>query len=261
MEQLKNLLQQEFMRRSSKNSAYSLRAYAKQLNIDHSTLSALLSGKRKITKKAAQKLAMPLGLGPKELQELIGTKSMEADSVSTPYYLIQSDAFAAMSEWYYDAILELSRIKNIRLTPKLIAQSIGISALQAGLALKTLERLELLEKNTKTGRYILKHSDSTNSLDLNFTTAAQKKYQRAILEKSMEALEGLDRTVRDHTSTTIALDQRDLSKAKILIQNFRQQLNTFLQRKDTSPNEVYQLQVGFFPISNLSNIRSKHETH
>ena len=49
-------LQSAFAQRKTKNPKYSLRAFAQSLNIDSSTLSAILGGKRPITAKRAVKI-------------------------------------------------------------------------------------------------------------------------------------------------------------------------------------------------------------
>jgi uncharacterized protein (TIGR02147 family) len=251
MQEFKNYLQQELLRRTTKNSSYSLRSFALQLGVNHATLSSLISGKRKMTPSTVEKLAKALNLGPEELSRYRGTAN--SGSTNSNYFVIQQDAFSAMSEWYFDAILELSLIPYFKLEPEIIAKSIGISELQARLSLETLERLELLYKDD-TGQLKLKHQNSINILDSDFTSAANRKHQKSILEKSAEAIESVDRKLRDHTSTTMAINVKDLPKAKELIQKFRHEINAFLQRGDATPEEVYQLQVSFFPLSkNLKN--------
>lgn len=255
METFKAYLQQEFIKRTNKNPSYSLRAFAKHLGLNHATLSTLMSGKRKITRVTIEKIAKSLNLGPNELQKFT-TDSSANEPTSNRYFLIQQDAFAAISEWYFDAILELSLIPQFKLEPSLIAHSIGISELQANIALETLERLELLIKD-KNGRYQLQHQNSINILDPDFTSAANRKHQKSILEKSIEAIDSVERKNRDHTSTAMAININDLPKAKQLIQKFRHDLNAFLQREDTKPNEVFQLQVSFFPLSQNTKIKNR----
>ena len=230
------------------------RAFAQHLGISHATLSSLISGKRKITKTAMLKLAKALHMSPADIARFetsaSDTKSEKQNSAS--YFMIQQDAFAAMSEWYYDAILELSLIPRFKLEPAVIAKSIGITPLKAKIALETLERLELLTKDSK-GQYKLTHQNSINILDTDFTSVANRKYQKSVLETSLEALESVERKKRDHTSTTIAIHMKDLEQAKSLIQKFRHDLNAFLQRDGAKAEEVYQLQVSFFPLSNNLN--------
>lgn len=255
MEQFKAYLQQEFVRRTKKNPSYSLRAFAQHLNMNHATLSSLLSGKRKITAATIQKIAAALDLGPTELAQFAKTNPNQNSKIEN-YFVIQQDAFTAMSEWYFDAILELSLIPNFCLQSDIISKSIGITNLQAKIALETLERLELLSQDA-AGNYKLQHKNSINILDSDFTSAANRKYQKSILEKSFEALEKVDRKKRDHTSTTMAINNADLPKAKELIQKFRHDLNAYLQRAEAKPNEVYQLQVAFFPLSENLNYETQ----
>ncbi len=257
MEQFRAFLQQEFVRRTTKNPAYSLRSFAQQLGVNHATLSTLISGKRKITAATVQRMAQSLHLSPAELTRFTATASNSADT-PTNYFVIQQDTFSFMSEWYFDAILELALIPSFKLEPEVIANSIGITTLQAKIALETLVRLELLSEN-KSGGFKVKHQNSTNILDPDFTSAAHKKHQKSVLEKSLAAIDTVDRTERDHTSTTMAILKKDLPKAKALIKKFRIELNEFLQRKDVTPDEVYQLQVSFFPLSQNTKNKNKQE--
>ena len=247
MENIRHLLKQELSKRIAKNPSYSLRAFANQLEMSHTTLSRILSAKRNLSSTAIDSITKKLGLSPVEAEAF---KSNNKTDTIHPYFLIQQDNFSAISEWYFDTILELSLIKKFDLKPAKIAKALNISELQAKLALETLERLDLLKKNNR-GKYILQEKNTTNELDLDFTNAAKKKYQKSILEKSSKALEDLPRTKRDHTSTTMAIDSADLPKVKELIQKFRKELNKYLQRDDVNPDQVYQLQVSFFPLTNI----------
>lgn len=247
MEQFRSFLQQQYLERKSRNPNYSLRAYAKFLKTSHATLSSILTGKRKITEKTVRKLSSPFGLGPQQTSQFLQPVNSQKTS---SYFVIQQDAFNSMSEWHYDAILELTLIKKIKITASNVADILEIPEMDARFALETLERLELLEKN-KDGRYKLTHKNSTNILDPNFTTAAAKKHQITLLKKSIEAVESVPRSERDHTSMTMAIDRGDLAEVKKLIKKFRTEINSYLQRADVRPNEIYQLQIGFFPISKI----------
>lgn len=251
MEHFRKHIQLEFTKRTSRNPSYSLRAFAHQLDVHHATLSAIISGKRKITKKSALKLGQSLGMGPKELDSFMAAEKKDPSPVIA-YQVLQNEAFARMADWYFDAILELTFVEGFELEAKAIANAIGISSVQAQIALETLESLGLLQRDKK-GSYALTTQHSTNILDPDFTSAAQKKYQEAILRKSLEALENIDRTERDHTSTTMAIETRDLPQVKKIIAEFRAKLNAFTQSAGKKPNEVYQLQVSFFPLSRIKD--------
>ena len=54
-------LQHEWERRRGRNHRYSLRAFARFLGIDHSTLSQILRGRRALTGSVAERLATRIG--------------------------------------------------------------------------------------------------------------------------------------------------------------------------------------------------------
>jgi transcriptional regulator with XRE-family HTH domain len=56
------VLQAEFDRRRSANRRYSLRAFARSLAIDHSALSQILRGKRRVTARTLRALGLKLRL-------------------------------------------------------------------------------------------------------------------------------------------------------------------------------------------------------
>jgi uncharacterized protein (TIGR02147 family) len=242
MENFRDILKHEYLKRASKNPQYSLRAFAQTLDVNHAILSMVLSGKRKVTKAMVIKFSNSLGLSPIEVSEFIeaGTQS---------YFLLQNDVFSVISEWYYDAILEMSLIPRFNLGPEIISKELNISTIQATYALETLERLELLKIN-ENGKYVISHKQTTNILDTETTTSALRSYQRSVLEKSLEALERVDRKKRDHSSITMAINSKDLLAAKELIKKFRRDLNAFMQRDESSYDEIYQLQISFFPLTN-----------
>ncbi|HJQ38374.1 MAG TPA: helix-turn-helix domain-containing protein [Thermoanaerobaculia bacterium] len=64
------LLRNEFERRRRSNPRYSLRSFARTLGIDHSTLSQLLRGKRRVTPAVVRALGARLSLAPAHLDEL-----------------------------------------------------------------------------------------------------------------------------------------------------------------------------------------------
>jgi plasmid maintenance system antidote protein VapI len=64
------LLTSEFRRRQTCNRRYSLRAFARSLKTDHSTLSQFLRRKRPITATGVRRMAAALGLGPDQIEQL-----------------------------------------------------------------------------------------------------------------------------------------------------------------------------------------------
>ncbi len=250
MEHFRIYLEQEYLKRVNKNPKYSLRAFANHLQINHASLSSILNGKRKITNASIKKLSVPLGLSPKQIQYFINTDTAKTSNLKNEEYpILQEEVFNLMSEWYFDAILELSLIKNVQLNPANISKILGINKAQAKYALDILCKFELLQLD-QNAQGKIKYTNSTNIIDENTTTIAQKKYQESVMQKSLESLQSVDRKFRDHTSMTMAVSSKDIQAAKKLIKKFRQDLNAFMQREPNNFDEVYSLQVSFFPLFN-----------
>ncbi|OGQ59232.1 MAG: hypothetical protein A3G92_06955, partial [Deltaproteobacteria bacterium RIFCSPLOWO2_12_FULL_38_8] len=156
-------------------------------------------------------------------------------------------------DWYYDAILELTKVKQFKPEPKWIAKVLGIPTQQVRSSIKKLERLKLL-KIDQNGKW-LDQSPFNTTIKNDFTTTAFRKLQKQVLEKASRALEEVPYEKRDQSSVTLPIYAEDLSKAKKIIRDFRRKLCSSLKRKDTSPTDVYQLSVSFYPLTQLQENR------
>ena len=166
---------------------------------------------------------------------------------------IEIDTFDTISDWYYDAILELTKVKQFKPEPKWIAKVLGIPTQQVRSSIKKLERLKLL-KIDQNGKW-LDQSPFNTTIKNDFTTTAFRKLQKQVLEKASRALEEVPYEKRDQSSVTLPIYAEDLSKAKKIIRDFRRKLCSSLKRKDTSPTDVYQLSVSFYPLTQLQENR------
>jgi hypothetical protein len=66
----RTVLQAEFERRKATNPRYSLRSFARDLAVDHSTLSQMLRGRRRLTTRSVRALGRRLRLGAPAIAEL-----------------------------------------------------------------------------------------------------------------------------------------------------------------------------------------------
>ncbi|MBK7959780.1 MAG: TIGR02147 family protein [Bdellovibrionales bacterium] len=249
----RSYLQSELIRRSEKNRNYSLRSFAKNLGMNHATLSSILAGRRPLTKKSVIKLCHQLSVSENETLNYIRSieQTSQVPSVG-PIKLhkeLTLDVFMTISDWYHDAILELTHIKSFRGDYKWIATKLGITTIEVRLACERLQRLDLLSIS-KGGVWVDLSRNNTTNISNDLTNAALRKLQRSILELSQTALENLPRTQRDHTSLAVSIQTSDLPEVKEMIKQFRYSLAAFLERKSASPDAVFQLAISFFPLTN-----------
>src|SRR5438270_13729730 len=90
-------LQEELLRRCRSNPGYSLRAFARALQVNPASLSRMLRGERVISEEMKERLAIRLGLGPRELSEL-ATEPSGAGATGDLHYLCLG-AFAVLLGW------------------------------------------------------------------------------------------------------------------------------------------------------------------
>jgi transcriptional regulator with XRE-family HTH domain len=90
----RSVLVSEFDRRRRANRRYSLRSYARDLAIDHSTLSQMLRGKRRLTGRTVRALARQLRLPASTVSELCAIENEFAVLAA-----VDLPGFQANSRW------------------------------------------------------------------------------------------------------------------------------------------------------------------
>ncbi|MEQ1878807.1 MAG: TIGR02147 family protein [Bdellovibrionia bacterium] len=232
---LKDLLSLEFNERSKRNPAYSLRAFAKQLGVDSSYLSKILTGKRKLSKRAELGFAKKLNWDPEKLKSLSKSEFQQ----------IEMDQFKIISDWYHFAILELVHTESFRPSSTWIARSLKISFGEAQDAVERLKRLNMIQVDAKGSWKVTVQNSTTHHAQ---TNEALQKMQTQILTQAIQALTETPLTERDQSTVTMCVSEARLEQAKLMIKNFRRDLMHFLEGGKTK-DRVYQLNVSLFPVS------------
>jgi len=234
--------------RCRKNPSYSLRAFARSLEIEPSALSKILKGHRKISKSMCQRLCERLGILATDFIE-DGHKTGELNVQS--YHAVDIDVFHLIADWYHYAILQLVHVKDFKADTKWVARTLDITVSEANIAIERLFRLQLLKK-TADGRWL--DSGSLTTLGHKFSVGSFRQLQRQILEKAIDALESVPMDERDQTSMTVAVDSQRLPEARERIKKFRRSLDKFLQG-GTNSDRVYHLSISLYPVSHSKNLK------
>lgn len=240
------LLHNEFAKRRSNNRNYSLRAFARSLGIHHGTLSQIINGKRTISETAFNFLTKALTLSPADVDRYRQSLGFERTDKAVNLTI---DSFVVISEWYHDAILELVQLSNFKPDPKWIAKKLGIKVRQVEDAILRLQRLELIDI-TPTGEWVNYAKKTAIAVEDEFTNTALKKYQKQVLQMAIDSIDEIPRPDRVNISSTLAIDIKDLPNVKKLVNGFRKKLATYVQRERVKSNEVYQLGICFYPLTN-----------
>lgn len=250
-------LQQELLERCRRNPKYSLRAFAKALQIGPAALSDMLNGKRTITVASIERLGLALGLPLRQI-EVFKRQTKHPKTAQTTadlqFQKLTLDSFALISDWYHYAILELIKVKDFEPSTPWISKSLGITKAEANAAIERLLRLNLIQE--QNGRWVDNSQGFTTNIEPGLTSSASRYLQKQILEQSLKALEEIAVDLRNHTSMTMAIDPEDMPEAIERIKRFRHELCDFLERNQ-KPKEVYQLSISLFPITQIQKKQEK----
>lgn len=262
-------LRRALVERCQRNPLYSLRAFARDLDLDPARLSDVLNGKRGLSRASATPIARSLGLSPPETSIFLdqvealhsrsatgrreAQKRLKARRPDAAGAQLTLDAFRTISDWYHFAILQLLKLPRSKDQPAWLASALGIKTIQAEEALERLERLELIEK--KGGRYRCS-KDSVFSPD-GVPSEAIRKLHEQILQKALSALYTQPVQERDFLNTLLPIDTSDLKRLRDKARRFNQEVCDEFSSKG-SVNRVYSLSVQLFNVTpNLKEMENE----
>lgn len=262
-------IKSELAHRTSRNPKYSLRAFARALGLEATVISQILNKKRTPSFRTAQRIVEGLGLAPDEQQlfyaSLAAVQNDRKLERLNPFFrtVVQTqkapqdlsiDVFRIISDWYHIAILELTFVDGFQSDPAWIAKEIGITELEAKLAIERLLKLNLL---TYENKKLAKTNESLSTADKHVTTPALRAHQKQLLEKAMFSLENDPIETRNMSGMAMAIDPKNIPKAKQMLAEYSRNISRFLQTGKRT--QVYQLQINLFPIQRTKIPKKKEK--
>jgi uncharacterized protein (TIGR02147 family) len=238
MTELQLLLRRELARRQEINPAFSLRAFAKFLGLSPASLSQMMSGKRGVSVKRLEAIVLKLDLPATDVRGLLRTPKKKNVRI------LQEDEFRVISEWYHFAILSLGQLKYCRSDPRWISRRLNIPMGVANEALQRLERLGIIEIKDGSFSQIAPPIRTTSQVP----SATIRNYHRSILGLAQTKLETIDIELREFNSLTLAINTKNIPKARKLMAEFQQELQETLEKGQL--DEIYQFSYQLFPLSN-----------
>jgi uncharacterized protein (TIGR02147 family) len=237
----------------TKNNSFSLRAFARLLDVSPASLSEFMNGKRILSPKMIMKLADRLCLPPEQFSELSDRinrdkKGLEHNPESTRKVVqIQNDQYFLVADWHYYGILCLAETKDFQDNSKWIAERLKTTQKKVQEAMERLLRLGLLEYNEQG---VLTYNDIELSTSEDIPNTSLKKRHSDNLEAAKDSLFFDDVMLRDFSFATMAIDPAKLPEAKKMIREFQDKLFNFLEQGEKK--EVYEICMQIFPRSNVN---------
>jgi uncharacterized protein (TIGR02147 family) len=255
----RELLKRELEQRCRRNTSYSLRAFAKSLDLAAPHLSGILSGKKGLSKGAAERIAGALNWSATEssvfvnLVEAQHSRSkrgkrdaehrLQSLAVQGAFQTVELEQFKLVSDWQHFAILQLFELDSFKSDAKWIAERLNIAETDSAQALDRLEKSGLIQRGKKKWSLTQKFVATPN-----VPSSAIRNNLHQMMKKASDALESQAIDERDFSALLMPIDRARLGEAKTWIQEFRRNFCSQMDRS-VQKNSVYCLSVQFFRVS------------
>lgn len=260
----RSILKEELNARCEQNPRYSLRAFARDLNLSPSRLSEILNRKQGLSRKAAEKVALALGYRAEETMmfcDLVSVKHARSLKEKEEAHLrlikrqtevkrderfqLQLDAFKVISDWYHLGILELMKMKSFRSDVKWMSRRLGIPVIQVELAIDRLARVGLLKR--EGNRFVAIQSDGW--IPGGVPSESIRKFHRQVLQRAIDAISTQPVNERILGTHFLTLNKSDLKDAAGEIERFQMEFCQKFQSEAGNRDSVYCIAMQLFKIA------------
>ncbi len=252
------VLEQELARRQHTNPRYSLRSFARYLEIDSSTMSAVMRGRRALPLSRAQVFASKLALAGETLQKFIQSCEVEYAQLSNLDKKEEGDDVRALKldddldtrilvYWEYFAIYAFLGTcpEETGVTAATIAERMFMEEEVTVLFLDDLCLKGLVIKKDDGLYYKVTGYLHAREIAGNFELF--REAHRSNIHLLTDRLNSFKPDESVWASSTISVDAKKLPQVRKLILEFQKKLSAFLREGEA--NQVYQFMAYFFPIS------------
>lgn len=254
-----------FHQKKEAKSDYSLRAFARDLQISPGQLSKIFNHKNGLSLEKAQNVADNLGL-EKESKSyfmdlvqaahskdpLIRKTAMERCTIKRrvpDFKVYQTDMYNIYTHWYYFALVEMTSLNNFNSDPLWISQKLGISAEEAKEALERLLRVQMI--TIRNGKYV-KTNLNTDSPS-GKSSEALKNVCEQTLDLAKAAVRRQKVESRSCSNIVMAIDKKQIPKAKQMIIEFKRKLSEVLE--SGKAEDIYCFSANLFSLTQQGDLQ------
>lgn len=252
-------IQGELDQRKNVNPRYSLRAFANFLQIDPSSLSAVLKSKRAYPSHKIEDLFKRLETAQNDRfnfllsitqfqKEQKSIKHPKKKNETLPHkdektLLDEITYFEVLSEWDYYAILNLIEISPATKDNEYFSERLGLSTHRTEELLYNLVKLHLIQE--KEDCYQRTFNDFVSTEDI--PSKALVLGHQSEMNLAIQKIEELGPEHRDFYSITLKGSHNKLAEAKKHIRECKEKIEKLMENEEA--DEVYLFSTQLYPIS------------
>jgi len=185
----------------------------------------------------------------KQREELFNTlMAIKSQVLPTTY---DKDMLEFFSCWYHPIIRDMVGLPDFQSDPAWIAKRIfpSIRPEQAKSSLTLLEKLGLIYFDLEKSCYFQTKKDFSTGPQLG--TIGIARFHQMMIENGKQAITRVKKNERDISGVSICIPKFKVKLLKNIIQNFQQQLLES-EEYDQKDNEIYQINIQLFPVTQTS---------
>lgn len=236
-------------RRQASNPAYSMRAFARDLELSPTSVSLILSGKQRLSLKMAKVIANKLALSVDETEEFLksvaevkhSSKTKISHNSRKPALFVEQNESHLLENWLNIPIMEFVKSRR-KVTIDQICDVFALGKSAAKIQLKSMrEQGFLIEKSGQweaVRKYLSFGGKAPSPTIREFHQETLKRASRALEEQSFET--------RMVSSTIFAIDPKKRAAAFEMLERFRKEFCVEYSVENQGSSEIYCLGLQFF---------------
>lgn len=252
-------LKNQFRQRSTKNTKYSLRAFAKDIDIDVGQLSKTISGKLSLSIRRASSIIKNLNATPEERELFLQSVAKEQASLADDEPIAKNtkenstkkfsnkeldyDIFLVISDLTHFALLELTYLHDFKSDHRWMARQLKVPVIEVQAALNRLVRLGMLKIVEGT---IQKTDKNLSTGYKEFSSSALRAHHRQVLKQAQISLNRDSHEIRSNHSVTLTIDEKKIKIAREMTMKFLNELTQVLE--SGKQTKLYQISFNIFPL-------------
>lgn len=227
-----------YEKRKQDTPHFSIRAFARHLNISDSTLSKILRKQRPIGKALATKLERKLNVKFNKDSKVLGRKTLH-------FRDLELEQNEQDYPWYFFPLIEYIKLMD-EIDLHQLSRQLDAPPQEIEKTLELLVSRNIIKKNGTS--YKANPEPVSGYLNPPTTSASAKKYQHLSLKKSVEALASVDFEKRIHNSMYFRFDSKQMNDVRSCFKTFYREMSRITFKHARNADSIYCMQASAFPV-------------
>lgn len=245
VEYLVKYLNETYEVRKNKNARYSLRSFARDLNISSGRLVSIMQKKELPGEVTLGKIFSNLNTAEEEKDKILkDLKRARFKSKDHSFEkVLDSAQVEQMGHWETWAIYTLMQRQDFDGSTEWLSHKLDLTNDFVTERLQALLDIGLVHFENK--KYVLKVGNVTSGSGI--PSKVMRELHKQFITRGLESIEQVDIRFRDISGITFCMEPDKMDEARTLITEFRSKM-AGLVRSETPKSELYQLSVQFYPL-------------